>query len=113
MPTAPLRYCTMPGCSAKVTARRCAAHYREPWTSEQPRVRGRRLQRLRAQLFRRQPLCVVCEADGRVTLAAIRDHIIPFAEGGQDDEANVQALCHACSDAKTAREAARGAARAR
>ena len=113
MPSAPLRYCAHPGCSEKVPHGRCQAHQRVPWQSEAPRIRGRRLQRLRACLFAERPLCVKCEAIGHVTIATIRDHIVPLAEGGRDDEANVQPLCQACSDAKTQQESARGARRAR
>ena len=113
MPTAPLRYCTQPGCSAKVPQGRCEAHRQEPWQSEAPRIRGRRLQRLRASLFAERPLCAICEASGRVTLATIRDHIRPLAEGGRDEETNVQPLCQACSDVKTQQESARGARRSR
>jgi 5-methylcytosine-specific restriction protein A len=71
-------------------------------------MRGRALQRARARLFDESPLCVQCQADGRVSVAVIRDHIVPLAEGGTDDRANVQALCQACSDLKTQREAKRG-----
>jgi 5-methylcytosine-specific restriction protein A len=43
-----------------------------------------------------------------LTIATIRDHVIPLAEGGRDDESNVQPLCQACSDAKSQRESKRG-----
>lgn len=75
------------------------------------RVRGRRLQAKRAQLFAREPLCRECDRVGLVTLATIRDHIVPLAEGGTDDDANVQPLCGSCSDRKTAAESARGRVR--
>lgn len=75
------------------------------------RVTGRRLQALRARLFAREPLCRECTKRGLVTEAVIRDHIIPLEEGGLDVEDNTQALCKACSDAKTGREAARGRGR--
>ena len=57
------------------------------------------------------PLCAECERNGRVSVATIRDHIVPLAEGGTDDPENIQGLCQACSDAKTEREIARGVAR--
>lgn len=66
---------------------------------------------MRASLLRRCPLCVVCTQQGRVTVATIRDHVIPLAEGGADDETNEQALCQTCSDVKTQEEARRGLAR--
>jgi 5-methylcytosine-specific restriction protein A len=43
-----------------------------------------------------------------VTLAREVDHITPKAEGGNDDEANLQALCSPCHAAKTKQESARG-----
>jgi 5-methylcytosine-specific restriction enzyme A len=76
-----------------------------------PRIRGHALQRLRAQLFARQPWCVLCPKRGTHNRTTIRDHRIPLAEGGRDDETNVQGLCQACSDLKTAEESARGVRR--
>lgn len=75
------------------------------------RTSGRKLQRQRAELFTREPLCRECSKAGRVTLAVIRDHIIPLAEDGSDDDDNVQPLCKSCSDAKTDAERARGVRR--
>jgi 5-methylcytosine-specific restriction protein A len=63
---------------------------------------------MRGRLFSRQPLCVQCKAQGLATVATIRDHVIPLAEGGLDDETNEQALCQSCSDTKTDEEARRG-----
>lgn len=68
---------------------------------------------MRAALFMRQPLCCVCERQGRVTLATQRDHIIPLAEGGLDDDSNTQGLCFTCHEKKSALESARGVARSR
>jgi 5-methylcytosine-specific restriction protein A len=111
MPTAPLRTCSYPNCGALVVRGRCAAHETGAWRGDSPappRIRGRKLQRLRDRLFSQQPLCVLCVAKGRTTLATIRDHIVPLAEGGMDDNTNVQAICKDCSDAKTAKESQRG-----
>lgn len=63
---------------------------------------------MRAALFQRQPLCEVCAAAGVVTEATIRDHRIPLAEGGLDDETNEQAICESCHDIKSKAEALRG-----
>ena len=46
------------------------------------RIRGRRLQRIRAQVLRDNPLCVMCKAKGRVTLATQVDHIKALVNGG-------------------------------
>ncbi len=49
---------------------------------------------MREALFKRQPLCEECERMGVATEATIRDHRIPLAEGGLDDETNEQASAH-------------------
>lgn len=74
-------------------------------------MRGRKLQQARQRLFAEQPLCVLCLQQGRYALATIRDHIVPLAEGGVDDDTNVQGLCNDCSDTKTRQEAKRGLSR--
>lgn len=72
------------------------------------RITGRKLQALRAELFKRSPLCVHCAEHDVVTPATQRDHIIPLAEGGEDSEENTQGLCDECHDVKSKRESARG-----
>ena len=110
--------CLEPRCPVLVPAgrKRCPAHASPGCTRAQPvaRMRGRRLQRMRARLFAEEPLCRLCLAQTPevLSIAVIRDHIIPLAEGGGDDGTNVQPLCQACSDAKTSREARRGRQRA-
>lgn len=59
---------------------------------------------LRKRLFKNEPLCRACRAKRRITLAVIRDHVIPLSQGGTDTEDNVQPLCQECSDRKTAGE---------
>ena len=117
MPTAPLRACAVSFCPVLVERGRCPAHggARPPWHHATPvtRIRGRKLQALRATLFAREPLCRLCAAQGLTVAATIRDHIVPLAEGGRDDASNEQPLCQSCSDAKTQQESARGLRRAR
>jgi 5-methylcytosine-specific restriction protein A len=48
----------------------------------------------------------------RVSAATIRDHVVPLAEGGRDEETNVQAICMDCHREKTERESQRGKQRA-
>ena len=112
MPNAPLRYCVVNGCPNKVPRGRCITHQLPAWQSpnREPtkRIRGRELQRRRQRLFAEHPFCVLCERDGKLTLATIRDHIIPLAEGGSDDESNVQALCSLHNELKRREEARRG-----
>jgi 5-methylcytosine-specific restriction protein A len=110
MPTAAPKPCTV--CAVLVTdgTTRCAGHKVKQWVArpEVQRTRGRILQRQRAALFMREPLCRMCSQQGRVSQASIRDHIVPLAEGGSDDDSNIQPLCRSCSDIKTAQESAKG-----
>lgn len=100
-PMLPPRRC---GRCGRLVSGRCSC--RPAWSQSRPvhRISGRKLQRLRDQLFNREPICQHCGKQP----STIRDHIIPLAEGGADNEQNVQALCNTCSDAKTAKESQRG-----
>lgn len=54
-----------------------------------------------------------CQACGIVTIDLEVDHIVNIAQGGTDDDANLQALCVPCHQAKTATESAQGSGRTR
>jgi hypothetical protein len=65
MPSAAPKPCTAPGCGKLVRdgSGRCEAHARPAWSkpaTATKRVTGRKLQRMRAQLFTSNPLCVMC-----------------------------------------------------
>jgi 5-methylcytosine-specific restriction enzyme A len=116
MPIAAPKPCGHPGCGALVRdgSGRCEKHPRKAWVRKPQaavRTRGRKLQALRAELFRRNPLCVACEAKGITRLATERDHIKPLAEGGTDTEDNVQGLCKPCHEGKSLQEALRARTR--
>ena len=118
MPTAAPRPCTHPGCGILVRdgSGRCAKHPKQAWSkpvTATKRTTGRKLQAMREALFMRSPCCVECEKLARVTLATQRDHIIPLAEGGEDNDSNTQALCYECHEEKSKAESARGVARSR
>lgn len=88
-------------------------HPREAWVKKADapkRIAGRKLQGLRKALFRDQPLCVMCLAQGRTTEATERDHIEPLSQTRKDVPTNegMQALCHPCHEAKSKAERARG-----
>jgi 5-methylcytosine-specific restriction enzyme A len=68
---------------------------------------GAAWQHLREAILRREPLCRVCDQAGRTTIATQVDHILGKARGGTDDESNLQPICSACHNAKTATERAR------
>ncbi|MCA3256033.1 MAG: HNH endonuclease [Alphaproteobacteria bacterium] len=94
------------------TFRRHSAPPRPAWESSNrkatPRIRGRKGQALRREQLERQPFCEVCERAGLLTVATVRDHKVPLAEGGADDLTNSQSLCEGCHDIKTKAEAQRG-----
>lgn len=118
MPVSAPRPCSAPHCRTLVRdgSGRCPKHPRELWikaATATKRITGRRLQASRAALFERSPLCAECERQGRVSEATERDHVIPLAEGGVDDDSNVQGLCAECHAEKSARESGRGRRRAR
>lgn len=71
-------------------------------------MRGRANQTRRSQLFAGEPLCRHCVREGLVTVATIADHILPLAEGGRDEMANLEPLCAACHQRKSTAESARG-----
>jgi 5-methylcytosine-specific restriction protein A len=65
----------------------------------------RRWRRLRALILHRDGgLCQPCMRDGRVTKADEVDHIIRKADGGRDEQGNLQSICRACHAAKTLAE---------
>ncbi len=63
-----------------------------------------RWRRRRLIQLRREPLCRICKAQGRLTPATEVDHIIPLNAGGPDTFANYQSACTSCHSKKTARE---------
>ena len=68
------------------------------------RTRGSVWLARRARWLSSSPLCVMCEAEGRITEAKEVDHIIRLEIGGADDESNYQSLCVAHHKAKTKSE---------
>lgn len=115
MPSRPLRPCKHRGCSALVAGGKtyCPAHASEEIKWKSDAVRGNRHERgygnawtkRRDHILRRDcGLCQVCKRAGRVTIATEVDHILPKAQGGTDDDENLQAICRACHQTKTGNE---------
>lgn len=71
-------------------------------TKPNQRITGTTLQNRRRRWFQVNPLCVHCEAVGRVKVATELDHKVPLCKGGADDESNFQGLCAEHHKAKTA-----------
>ncbi len=52
-----------------------------------------------------EPLCRKCAKEGRVKAGRLRDHIVPYNEGGDFwDTDNHQTLCDSCHNKKSASE---------
>jgi 5-methylcytosine-specific restriction protein A len=70
---------------------------------------GRPWRRKRDAVLKRDGhLCRQCRREGALTLASQVDHVVPVAEGGTDDETNLEAICDLHHLAKTQAEARRG-----
>ena len=67
-------------------------------------VAGERL--MRDQQLAKEPLCRLCKEQGIVRYATQVDHVIPRAQGGTDDESNLQSLCGPHHSAKSRAERA-------
>lgn len=109
MPRRSKKPCAAPGCPALVAIGRfCDAHkptYRrhDGRVSSAKRGYGRRWRALRLMYLRQHPLCVnPFGLENHIVEATDVDHITPKRNGGTDDEANLQALCHSCHSKKTA-----------
>lgn len=84
---------------------------RIPTQAGTERLRGRAAVERRQRWLRLHPLCVQCEAEGKVTVGDVVDHKVPLWKGGADDESNFQTLCQTPHhDAKSAQEAKERAA---
>ena len=113
MPWAAPRPCRQPGCAALTGDGWCDEHrkarakrYDAERGSAAKRGYGARWRKARAAYLKHHPLCLACEADGRLTASTTVDHIIPH-KGDRTlfwDKTNWQALCKPCHDSKTARE---------
>ena len=108
MPKAPKRPCRYPGCPNLCDKGVYCINHME-FSSDRRRggaeARGydSRWRKARTDFLHRNPLCVKCMAQGRITPATVVDHIIPH-RGDRKlfwDEQNWQPLCKSCHDRKT------------
>jgi len=115
----PLRWC--PSCA---TTHKGVCPKRKGWSTGKRTGSGRGgrpWRRTRQRIFERDNyLCQEHLRKGRPVpvglsgpSAGVCDHVVPLAEGGTDDDDNLQTLCRECSDAKTLAESqrARGASK--
>jgi len=113
MPMRPLRGCKHPLCPELVSSGFCVAHLRAKRATQDARrgsatSRGydERWRRARASFLASHPLCVECEAEGRVTAATVVDHVVSIrvAPHRRLDPTNLRAMCKPHHDARTMRD---------
>lgn len=121
MPVAPRKICRHPGCSVLTEGAYCDKHeivnkkqvsksrikYDNTRGSASKRGYDYKWRKYSKQYRLENPLCVMCEKEGRLTLAECVDH--KKAVTGPDDPlfwepTNHQGLCHKCHSVKTALE---------
>jgi 5-methylcytosine-specific restriction protein A len=71
------------------------------------RLRGDAWMKRRRAILAREPLCRMCLSKGRVTPPDEIDHITPLHKGGSNALDNLQPLCKACHEDKTAADMGR------
>ncbi len=111
MPTKPRQPCRYTQCSNFAVYRGyCDTHKNSVNGSQRQSASQRgynyKWQRARAAYLKRNPLCVYCSKNGRVTAATVVDHVTPH-RGDMIlfwQRSNWQALCKECHDRKTAQE---------
>ena len=123
MPWKPKRPCRHPGCPNLSDQSYCEAH-RKGAAADSNRVydesrRDREMKEfynspawrsLRELKLKRNPVCEECYRKGRISKAAIADHVLPAREypSKRLDIDNLQSLCRGCHNKKTAAERGQG-----
>jgi 5-methylcytosine-specific restriction enzyme A len=78
------------------------------WGIDTQWYRQAKWRKLRASVLQEQPMCVMCEALGKLTAATVVDHIKPVRLGGAKyEEVNLQPLCEAHHNQKSHSEGVR------
>jgi 5-methylcytosine-specific restriction protein A len=108
LPTKALKPCSTPGCCNLTKDARCSI-----CTRNREQLRGNSSQRgygaqhrkRRTLVLQRDPLCVACDAQGKVEASTVYDHIIAIEAGGDEtDMDNAQGMCQHCHSVKRAAE---------
>ena len=123
MPKKPLKPCKSPMCPKLTKGSYCEVHKDREENSKAERnkhydthkrdkkanafYQSTEWERVRSQVLSRDKgLCLECIRNKRITFADVVDHIIPIkvAWDRRLDNTNLQSLCHACHNKKTARD---------
>lgn len=108
--------CSQPGCG---NDKPCPEHQPKPWAGSNQRrpdaLRGRALQQRNARILRRDhhQCTAQTHAQGCDGTATEVDHVTELADGGTEDDSNLQALNTECHKAKTQAHAAEARRHAR
>lgn len=89
-----------PRCPDHAEAHRVSVNERRRKSSTQ-RGYGYDWQKRRARHLALEPLCRMCKAEKRLTVATDVDHIVPRSMCGSEDDSNLQSLCHSHHSTKT------------
>lgn len=104
MPTRPLKPCRHPGCPNLTDGVYCGDHTKKyQRASAYERGYTSKWRRLSKLYLKSHPLCAECQRHGKVTVAAVVDHIVPHRGNAQLmwSESNWQSLCKPCHNKKT------------
>jgi 5-methylcytosine-specific restriction protein A len=109
MPRA-MKVCPIDGCIELIPAskRHCAKHEKEarpPDARPTSAKRGydARWRKIRKDYLEASPFCVDCMNEGIWKLATEVDHVLPLADGGTHDVANLEGRCKSHHSSKTAK----------
>lgn len=104
--------CANKRCPNKVAApgKRCPACRKTQW-EQQDAARGtstergydKTWRRIRTMFLAQHPICAAHERNGRIVPATEVHHKIALADGGTNEDENLEALCHRCHSAETMR----------
>jgi 5-methylcytosine-specific restriction protein A len=120
-PVAPRKPCRAPGCKELVTGSYCGKHeckkeaevkvqrikYDKERGTSASRGYSYRWTKYSLQYRKNHPLCVMCEAKGKLTLAECVDHIEAVEDKDDPkfwDASNHQSLCNTCHNIKSEAE---------
>jgi 5-methylcytosine-specific restriction enzyme A len=107
MPQRAAHPCAAPGCTELVQSGAWCTNHQPTQTDDRPtahqRGYGAQWQKMRLDHLRREPLCrdPYNLHPEQLIPATDVDHIVPRAQGGGNDDSNLQSLCHSCHSHKT------------
>ena len=109
MPSLPKTRCNFSGCSEIVPKGYCEKHQKQKKRQERSNrnlndqyLYGTLWQKSRIRWLSKNPLCRICEENGRTVRAVLIDHIVPH-NGDKRlfwDSKNWQSLCNDCHEKK-------------